>query len=566
MKLQAVAHKRLRRMKKSQHALLLRFVLQHRALVAATAFLGFLVILLGILIPVFLGKFYQLALQTHSARGQIFDQLFGHISTLPSYFTLLGGLLLFRGMMDYLQGYFAGICGERFSRYLREQLFARQMRASISQFAGKEVGGYLLRYSGDMTSALNYFVKGIIGFANDMLFICLALLVLASLDLQLAVVLFVGFPTAFGIIYFLNKRLKKMVGKRRNTRSGNLAFVTMRLSALLSIKVFNREPVEIEKYEKRSEKLYDLGVRYTRLNALINALLPFFLYLLLAIVLWVSVYLEPAKAVDGAVILIFVMLLISTIPALKRVLKVNQIWQAGDISLRKIAAILDMPLEYESKEGEGKLRQLDIALREVSFSYAEGQVVLDHFSCAIPDRKLTKITGDQGKGKSTILKLLTGLYHADSGAITIGGRPIAEIGIHALRKLVAAVAPDLPLLGSTVFEVVSYSRKPEKRPEALETLLALGFITTLDDAVLDTPIQEGGRNLSAGQRKVLAIARALLTRKKILLLDEPFTDLDETFKEKFIAVLHSLKRSKTIVVIDGSNDPRLLIDHTIHLK
>ena len=112
------------------------------------------------------------------------------------------------------------------------------------------------------------------------------------------------------------------------------------------------------------------------------------------------------------------------------------------------------------------------------------------------------------------------------------------------------VSSELPLIGSTVFETISYSRKEEKRDAALRLLNELGFRLENYESILDYPVFDGGKNLSAGQRKLLMIARALLTKKKIILLDEPFVDLDEDNKLKVVKMILKIKENHTILAVD----------------
>jgi ABC-type multidrug transport system fused ATPase/permease subunit len=477
-------------------------------------------------------------------------------------------MLFCRFIFNYFEKYFSGINGELFSRSLREQLFAKQMVTTMQAFEKKESGSYLLRYSGDLQSAQNFLTKGIIGFIVDCLFIVLAIAFFLSINVELTIVVFFVFPLIFLVNHFLNIRLKKLTKSKRNTRSSNLAFVSSRLKAIATIKIYNREKIEQDKFNVRSEKLFGFGKKYMRLYALINALYSFLLYAMLGGILFTAYHIIQSgdQSIDGGTILTYIMLTISTIPVYKRILKVNTVWQAGDVSLRKLLLILNAEEEVRTNAEEVKLKFGAISIEHLSFGFNQKKPLFKDLSFEIPAHQISYITGQQGSGKSTLLKLLTGLYKYDQGSIRIDGYELNNMGSYALRKNLVLVSDELPLLGKTIFEVISYSRKEEKRVVAQKILNQLGMKIDQHENILSNPVKEAGQNLSAGQRKLLMIARALLTKKKIILLDEPFKDLELEYQERLSDILNDLKKKHTIVIITGENQNILNPDHIIHLN
>ena len=204
------------------------------------ALLVFLSILSTIFIPVFLGKFYQLALRTHSARGTVFDRVFGKTTNIDEYFLLFGTLIILKFIFDYFYKYFSGISGERFSKSLREQLFSKQLNTRLDVHNKKDTGMYLLRYSGDLSCIHGYLTKGIISFTKDCIFLTLAIGLLLLINIPLALIVIILFPIIFFIVILINKNLKEYTVKRRNIRAQNLAFISSRLHSLLTVKIFNR--------------------------------------------------------------------------------------------------------------------------------------------------------------------------------------------------------------------------------------------------------------------------------------------------------------------------------------
>jgi ABC-type multidrug transport system fused ATPase/permease subunit len=551
--------------KVSKRKLINNFFKKNLLLTAGAFFFGFLSIFSTLLIPLFLGKFYQLAIHSNSARGKIFNAIFGEVNEIQTYFKLFAFIIFTRLVFNYLYTFLSGVLVEKFTKKLRELLFQSQLNTDLSFFEKKATGNYLLRYSGDLSSVNKYLTKGIIGFINDILFISLTLGLFFVINPLLASILLISFPILFVLVLLLNLKLKKYTAVRRDNRSQNLGFVSSRLNALLTIKVFNREPIEIEKFNKRSNKLFQNGVHYFKWYALIDSLLPFLLYSMLGVILYVAYYFQVTGShpLEGSQILIFIMLTVNIIPVLKRILKVNIVWQAGTISFTKLLQIVNSPSELNEKTDLLKVETGKIQFEKVSFSVNDNNFIFENVQFTVPGFGFYLLNGEQGSGKTTILKLLLGLYRPTSGAILIDGKDISDFTAKAVRKNITMVSSELTLLGKTLFEAVSYSRKEEKKQEIEDLLVALGFFNP-ENLNLSMPIIDGGKNLSNGQRKLLIIVRALLSKKKILLLDEPFSDLDDLYKEKVLELLKEKSKTNTIIIIDKDKNSSINFDGIIN--
>ena len=331
----------------------------------------------------------------------------------------------------------------------------------------------------------------------------------------------------------------------------------------MTIKVFNREAIEEKSFVKRSDKLYRLGQQYQLWYSIIQALLPAFSYLLLLAIMGYIYYASNTQN-NGSTLLVFVMLIISLMSIIKRLLNVNTVWQSGHISMEKVHEMLQ-PLTT-NKNNLTELNELIITNGQVvfdnlSFAYKPNKPLLQNLSLVVQANTLVWIKGKQGAGKSTFFELLLHLYTPNSGRVLIDGQDISELTGKSVRREVTLVSNDVPLLGNTVFEAISYSRADDKREKAQALLQKIGFV----DLDLDDKIGESGKQLSAGQRKLLIIARALLTNKKIILLDEPFVDLDEQAQVLFVKQLNKLKQKRTIFLIDKNPPQNLLIDQIIEL-
>lgn len=551
----------------TKRTILRRFFRDHSALVLFTLLAGLLNNFITLTIPVFVGKYYQLAFHTRSPRAWLLDRYFD-IHDIRSFFIWFGILLLAKTLFTFFEKFLTGKSGETFSKDLRERLFPAQLSFTQQAFERKSYGKYLLRYSGDLGAIQRYVTKGILRFGIDALFMTFAFLLLLTLNVRMTLYVFTAFLLFFALAYVLNNHLKVLTVKRRNIRSELLSFVSSRLHGLLTVKVFNREPVESRKFNTSSGRLYGFGIRYFRVYGFITALFPFFLYSSLLFVFYYSYRLRQSdpNTFSAHALIIYIVTLIHLLPVLRRTLEVTLVWQAGDVSLQKILRIFNSPMEAKDSREDAKFENPGIRIQGLEYKFGE-HTVYSGLSFDIPPFTTTWVKGEPGSGKSTLFKILLGIYPLSKGDIYLDGEKADMRDVFALRKNMTLVSDEVPLIGKTVFEAVSYSRKEEKMEKAAKVLEELqAFIAPDQRLRLDQRLLDGGTNLSLSQRRTLQIARALLTKKRILLLDDPFQGLDVRTRTHFASILHKLKSKRTILIASGAQYPEIEFDRVVDIS
>lgn len=523
--------------------------------------LGMVASSLTILLPVSLGKAFGLLFGYHSLRAQIFEGLpASWVSSLPNFLGLLVVMILLRALSEYGERSLTGRLGEAFSRYLREHLFAAQLKLPLSIYQSKGTGRYLLRWSGDLKSLQNWLTKGIIRFGRDVLFLMGFLVVMYQLHPSLCAWIVLGLLLSGFGIHCLNHLLYQISVERRNRKSGLLAFVSQRLLAIESLLVFNRQNPESKRFQRRSERLYQSGRAYHRIFALIQTSISTLVYLLLVgLLAWA--YLS-ANAHSSEQLLGAFLLMITVMPVLRRLFRVRTHWELGRISLVKLQNILSQKVE-ESSLDSFHLKTGTIQWEGVSFDIQDRRV-FGNANIHLQGQQTHWIDMGNGLQSRSFVYLTAGVYMPAKGELWIDGQSTKTVNAFQLRKKIAVASTHFPLFGKTVFQAVSYSRKKEKRQRVEELLMYLQFPLPEEEHLsLDDPIGELGQMLSPAQRRLLVLVRALLTNKPILILENPFQDLPLSMHSPLITLLNTWHGQKTMIVLSQEQKMKeeLLVDH-----
>ncbi len=544
------------------------FISRNKWMVGATLLAAIVNSLLNVVIPLSIGKFYELALNESGSKSKLLDKAGLHIGDLSSFFIFFFSLVVARALFGFLELYCTEMVEEKMVNDTRQQLFQSQLNQTLESFQSKQVGKYLLRYSSDLSAIQNYITKGSIKFIADILFFVFTFCILLLLNKSLALIVLLAFVLVGIIIYFLTTRQKAPSEQRRRARSAMFEFVETRLNTFITIKALNRVEPELEQFRKRSNTLYVESKSYHLWHSFINSLLPALFFAVLGIAMWSLVQGDGADVIGSqSTLLVFILMLLYSQSVFKRLLRVPSVRQQGIISFNNLLSVMNMPAEaLADKEVAKNDIKGQLKLESISFGYKEGNALLNDFSAHFKPKSVTLISGAQGSGKSTLVKLLLALYRPVKGSIFLDDKNYAQMSEHAIRKSIAVVSEEIPLLGNTVFKVVSYSRNPDKRAKVNEVLKKLNIrFQSNDDDNLDYELTNGARNVSANERKMLQFARALLTRKKILVLDDPFVGLSTDSAATVVKLLNEMKQEKTIILLCNELPQELLIDKTIWL-
>jgi ABC-type multidrug transport system fused ATPase/permease subunit len=454
----------------------------------------------------------------------------------------------------YAQTYLVGWIGQRVLQDLRIQLFAHLQSLSIGFYSRRQAGVIISRLTNDVQALDQLVSDGVVTLFGSSLTLVGTAVILVVLDWQLALLTFLVFPVlGIGSVAF---RIISADAYRatREKVAQITAYLQETLSGVRVVRIFAQERRHEDVFEGLNDENRAANMRTVNLNA---AYFPAVELLSAFVTAGILLY-GGLQAIQGdvtiGVLVAFIAALNNFFDPIQQLSQLYTTYQAGMAALDKIFELLDEEPELRDRPGAIELPRLrgELAFEHVSFAYSpESEPALDGIELHVPPGQTVALVGSTGAGKSTFAKLAARFYDPTEGRILVDGHDLRDVRARSLRSQMGIVPQEAFLFSGTIRENLAFGRADATLDDIEAAARAVGahdFIAALEHGY-DTEVGERGIQLSAGQRQLVAFARALISDPRILVLDEATSNVDIHTEGRIEEGMRRLLAGRTAIVI-----------------
>lgn len=486
------------------------------------------------------------------------------------------------GLLTFLQGWLMAGVSQRIVMHLRRALFEKLQKLPLSYFDSRRHGEIMSRLSNDIDNVSNTLSQSIAQLMSGSIAIVGSLIMMLVLSPTLTLASLITVPLVYLLARTITKRTSVLF-KEQQVQLGKLnGHVEETISGIHVVKAFNHEDKAIKEFDEVNARLCEVGVKAQIWSGFLMPLLAVINNIGFTAVAVVGGVLAVKSLITVGIIASFLSYSRQFVRPLNEIANIFNILQSGVAGAERVFEVLD---EQEEAEDSPEAIVLDnpkgqVVFENVSFGYRPDVPILKNVSFVSDEGSSTALVGPTGAGKTTIVNLVTRFYDVTGGRILIDGVDIKQYTRDSLRKAFGIVLQDTYLFSGTIKENIKYG-KSDATDEEIEAAAAMAnadaFIKRLPNQY-DTMLSENGGNLSQGQRQLLAIARVILAKPSILILDEATSSIDTRTelhiqdallnimngRTSFIIAhrLNTIRDADTIMVIDrgaivekGAHDP-----------
>jgi ATP-binding cassette subfamily B protein len=484
---------------------------------------------------------------------------------------LFGAVMLAQAVGVFGMIFFAGILGERVQYDLRKKIFNHLQELSFSYFDRTPVGWIMARVTSDSGRISGLVTWGMLDICWALSNIISATVFMFVIDGRLAALIFTTIP----LLVFVAIRFKnRIIGEFRKVRKLNSKITASYNENIMGVRVVKalcREERNLEEFSRLTGDMYAAGFRAAWLSALFLPVVQIITALAVGIIVWYGGGEARLGMITVGGIQAFLGYVTFMMWPVQDLARVYADMQHSIASAERTFSLIDaVPniVDRPDTRDPGTIRG-DIRFHSVDFQYTEGKPVLTDFSLDVRQGETIALVGPTGGGKTTIVNLLCRFYEPKNGTIFIGGRDYLGLPLHAIQSRIGMVLQTPHLFSGSVRENLRYGRLDATDAEIEEAARLAGahdFILGLEKGY-DAEVGEGGNRLSVGQKQLVSLARAILSRPDIFIMDEATSSVDtltesliqrgmETLmkgRTSFLIAhrLSTIKRAGRIVVIEG---------------
>ena len=457
------------------------------------------------------------------------------------------------GIGAYVEKYLTTSVSQWIAHDLRLLLYQRIQRLSLADHGKSRAGDLISRVTKDIDDVQDFIDTALIGIAVNVLTLVGMIGVMLYVNWRFTLIGLSVAPVLFVFVYFYSRKIKEASRTVKRKESDLMSGVAEVFNSIQVVQAFAREDYEDRRFTSESRENVRAGLQARSVKAKLSPMVDVIVAIGTCLVLGYGVTLVSAGELSTGVLIVFLMYLKKSYKPIKDLSKIANTLSKTAVSYERIqevlgteSAIADMPGARTAPPFKGT-----IEFDRVTFGYEKDACVLRDVSLRVEAGQVAAIVGPSGMGKSTIASLVPRFFDPIAGAVTIDGADVRTLTLKSLRDQISFVLQDSLLFRGTIWENIAYG-KPTAAPEdtirAAQLANAHEFIPNLPYGHA-TMVGERGSTLSGGQRRRIAIARAIVRDTPILILDEPTTGLDAASERAVVEAVERLMKGRTCLII-----------------
>ena len=478
----------------------------------------------------------------------------GAMDFTPIYDILKTILIIYIGssVLSFLQHYIIAGVVQKLITNIRYRFNRKLSKLPLAYFDSHNTGDILSRVTNDIDNINNTLQNNLIQIITSVVTFVGVFVIMMQTSVSLSLTSLSPFPVCFVIALVVLRFSKKYFRKQWKETGDINGHIEEMFTGHRIVKAFGCEQKAVEEFDELNERLYNSGRKAQFFSGMLSPLINFANnagYVIICVIGGYLIINNEADVGDITAFMAYSKLLMQPITDLSNIANTLQ---SSLASAERVFDLMDAPDEVEDGEKDVYLESGgDVEFRNVSFSYLPEKPLIEDFNLKVNKGDLVAIVGPTGAGKTTIVNLLMRFYEIQGGDILIDGISIRDITRENLRSVFGMVLQDTWLFEGTLKENILYGREDATEEEFEDAVRAAridSFVKTLPDG-FDTVLEEGGSNLSAGQRQLITIARAILASPDILILDEATSSVDTRTEIQIQNATYNLMQGRTNFVI-----------------
>jgi len=475
------------------------------------------------------------------------------IPTLLHYASLYGGLQLIQAVMVFGFIYLASILGERIQYDLRRALFNHLQDLSLSYYSQNAVGRLMARVTSDTGRVSNLMTWGMLDVTWAIVSIISSTVFMLIINWKLGLIVFSIIPILIIIAINFRKRILVEFRKSRRANSKITGEYNQNIQGVRVVKALGREDENLKEFSVLTDYMYKASYRAAWLSALFLPTVQIVSAFALGVIVWYGGLQSQIGRFSVGSIHAFVSYLTFMIWPVQDLARVYAEMQHSIASAERIFTLLDTPPEVHNRPEALPAETIlgEIEFDHVHFYYEDRKPILTDFSLKVKPGERIALVGPTGGGKTTIVNLLCRFYEPKEGVIRINGKDYTDYTLQSIHSHIGIVLQTPHLFSGSIRENIRYGRLDASNEDVEEAAKIAGAHTFIHnfEKVYDQNVGEGGNLLSVGQKQLISLARAVLSRPEIFIMDEATSSVDTLTEALIQRGMEALMAGRTSFII-----------------